>query len=884
MNSTKYKKVALKPAVECEGEMRYSRVSTGAKRKSRRLGWYWALPFLGFWVLLYFGVVLPIYHHLPEALSIKDEHIHHDRFIAERAEQILSKLEAIGPKVVGSNANEVEAVNLIVSEFEKVQKIMNKELFTLELDVQEVSGAYVHGGMVNMYQGLQNVVVKFASNYSNSSSYLLINTHFDSKPGSPGSGDAGVMVAIMLEVMRVLAIGRQTFDHPIVFLFNGGEENPLQASHGFMTKHKWAKNCKALINLDSGGSGHRDLLFQSGPNNPWLLKYYKQSAIHPFANTIGEELFQANVIPSDTDFRIFKNFGPIPGLDMAHIYNGYVYHTKFDTMSIIPQETIQNTGDNVLSLAKAFANAPELEDPSIYAKGHTVFYDIFGKYLIFYTESQAEQINYVLSGLTLLAVVISLWAMAKVGEVSFANILGTFLCVFCVHVIAFGVAVGLPIVLAVGLDLLGLSMTWFTSKWMIIGLYVCPTFVGLGIPTAFYISSSKDKLNISFKTQMVLHSQCILLTLLTCVGTWFGIRSSFILMLAVLFYFIPLMLNLLSCLFKRGYQWAVLLVACQIPAFAIITYMSTIFFMALIPMMGRFGSKYNPDLIIGGLASFSVLLALGYIIPLLNLFRKPLVIISSLLTITAIFVVLTLTPIGFPFREETNVERFHLQHIRRLFHEADSSISRNDSGYYFDLQDRRQFNHIKDVFDTSKLADMSEECNKHIFCGFPVFDHRWNKAKVLSQWLPSDDNSIPGSPKLTVISKNITLNSSSTIRYDFELSGPSHMGIYLNPLNGSKIIDWSFLDTMLQDNWKPPFFIYFSMGKDKSPLEFYVTLEIDGYMDETNSTVPTLEVGIGGHYVSFEHTRSLANKAFIQSFPRYAYVMEWPSSYERWIF
>ena len=56
------------------------------------------------------------------------------------------------------------------------------------------------------------------------------------------------MVVIMLEILRVLATNRQTFKHPIVFLFNGAEENPLQASHGFITQHKWAKNCKYVIN------------------------------------------------------------------------------------------------------------------------------------------------------------------------------------------------------------------------------------------------------------------------------------------------------------------------------------------------------------------------------------------------------------------------------------------------------------------------------------------------------------------------------------------------------------------------------------------------------------------------------------------------------------
>lgn len=52
------------------------------------------------------------------------------------------------------------------------------------------------------------------------------------------------MLVVMLEILRVLATNRETFQHPIVFLFNGAEENPLQASHGFITQQKWAKNCK----------------------------------------------------------------------------------------------------------------------------------------------------------------------------------------------------------------------------------------------------------------------------------------------------------------------------------------------------------------------------------------------------------------------------------------------------------------------------------------------------------------------------------------------------------------------------------------------------------------------------------------------------------------
>lgn len=62
---------------------------------------------------------------------------------------------------------------------------------------------------------------------------------------------------------------------------------------------------------------------------------------------------------------------------MAQFINGYIYHTKYDLIDVIPRGALQNTGDNILSLLRGFANATELQDTAVYILSHkTIFWNI----------------------------------------------------------------------------------------------------------------------------------------------------------------------------------------------------------------------------------------------------------------------------------------------------------------------------------------------------------------------------------------------------------------------------------------------------------------------------------------------------------------------------
>ena len=89
-------------------------------------------------------------------------------------------------------------------------------------------------------------------------------------------------------------------------------------------------------------------LSPSGPSHPWLVRAYAESVPYPSGTIFGQDMFQCGIIPSDTDFRIYRDFGEVPGLDIAYISNGYVYHTPNDKNKFIQPGCVQRGGNDII--------------------------------------------------------------------------------------------------------------------------------------------------------------------------------------------------------------------------------------------------------------------------------------------------------------------------------------------------------------------------------------------------------------------------------------------------------------------------------------------------------------------------------------------------------
>lgn len=804
-------------------------------------------------------------NRLPDTVEINS--MNDDIFVAKRAMTTLIKLGNLGPRPVGSYENEKLAFNLFKSEIEDIiNEVSNVN--GIEMYNQKVSGSFVldmkNWKYVLSYKDLQNVVVKVDPKRGVNDSVLL-NCHFDTVPAGPGVSDNGVNCAVMVELLRILAKSPD-LRRPIIFLFNGGEEIILQASHGFITQHPWSENAKYIINLDSCGAGGRESMFQTTKSDSYLIDLYARTVPHPYGQVMGEELFQSGVIPSDTDFRIFRDFGNMSGLDLAHFKNGYVYHTKHDNLDQIEPSVLQNTGDNLLALSKAMSSHNVTKNNNRTSK--FVFFDVFGVYMFSYTELEGAFANFMIVLTSFFSIFLSLRS-TTVGmnrrEYS-VHLLSSILC----PSFAILSAVFSCVLVAFVLDSLACSMSWYDNKINLSVYSACASLAILTM-TVFY-PKNRSRTDTEW-TVSLLNGHQFFWTLVLFVTTMAGLRSSYLFMIIVLF---PSVTScVLGMLNTTPKWWIAIYAASLLVPITFVFYLTQMFTSLSIPITGRFGPGVNPDYVVGVLLALSAYATVGYVSPIVTLVKKPHVILAILngyvlLSMAAII----FTPLGFPYTDDTAAlpknERFDLIHTRRTFYDFNgNAVRRNDSGYLIVNWDRHSTRTVaKNLQEINGPVDV--DCTAELMCGLPMID----KLALHSSWIPLRQQkwtSLPSVTKTDVVFHSL---SGGGRRVEFNITGPERINVYFSLYPGTNLTAWSFTDgrPMAATRWQgnDVYVIKHSRGHGaaSSAWNFWLEQDSDHGFEEK-----TINVTVAFNWVIHKNLKlDDAFQTFVNSFPPWTHV------------
>ncbi|XP_038068200.1 endoplasmic reticulum metallopeptidase 1-like [Patiria miniata] len=852
------------------------------------------------YILVYMGVLFLVafwsYHRLPAPKTVAG-HGGTGEFLEERARAHVAEITSFGPRPGGSRANEVFCVEYLMKALSEIKKMAVPGVHEVDIDISFPEGSYtmdIWGGFSPYYKKITNIAARLspakevvrqgegAHDHS-----LLLNGHFDTVEGSPGASDDAASCGIMLEILQNLATSPYPLRHDIIFLFNGAEENVLQASHGFITKHPWRKNIKAFINLEAAGAGGRELVFQTGPDHPWLLRAYSQHAVHPFATVIGQDVFQAELIPSDTDFRIFRDFGHIPGVDMAYVSNGYVYHTKYDNLDSIPPGCIQRAGDNIQALATHLANSSTLhegieEDPH----GSMVFFDLLGLIMVAYPARVGVILNSVVVGAVFLSTLCRRRKDFSSHPVYLSNVLRAMGVIF-VSYLAVLVTIVLVILL---LTITKSEMSWYANPALIAGLYWAPGFYAMLLVHQWLgakLHTVDTKANPWILEGVFFDANLLIWSVLVAVLTLKGIGSAYMPMLSVLFALVGrnVMWKGMKTL-QEGTKTMLVLTAyisMTVIPLTLWLYLMLLGYEIFLPIMGRSGALVTPELFVGFLTFVVVIMSTNFLVCLIHTCRSLKYTKAFLLLVFIVSLAAVISKVAFPYSGDPAKpapKRILLEHISRSKHDQSGAIVDHDTYVSVLPLDYLGVRHMESYIPALKDAPMAE-CRKDMpYCGNPYYLPLLHVFR--NQWI------LPGGePQIdveTTFKLNSRLKKADHQNLTFTVSGPSHVNLFISLREGVEMTKWSLSEEKplkTQDGtggWV--YFVCYGGGQPQDHWQFWLDLKVPGSFADTD---PIVDVGVAGlHYTDF--TQSQEIKDFLQQEPDWVYTIPFLGVYDTWIF
>lgn len=203
---------------------------------------------------------------------------------------------------------------------------------------------------------------------------VLVMSHYDSVPDSPGAADDGAGVAASLEILRALKAGPQ-LDRDVVILFTDGEEIGLIGAQAFFARNPLAAHVGAVINFEARGDSGLAAMFETGPNNAATVAAWAEKMPRPSANSLSRAIYRN--MPNGSDFTLAVRRG-LPGINLAFIGGESAYHSPLATPAHLNLGSVQHLGNAGLAGVRAFAAAIPAQTRD------AVYFDFLGFFFVQY--------------------------------------------------------------------------------------------------------------------------------------------------------------------------------------------------------------------------------------------------------------------------------------------------------------------------------------------------------------------------------------------------------------------------------------------------------------------------------------------------------------------
>ena len=284
-----------------------------------------------------------------------------DVFSADRALVYLNAF-ATAPHPIGS------------AEHDRVRDYLVAQITALGLtsEVERATGVtprYEVAGTV------ENIVARLKGTRGTTDAVALV-AHYDSVAAGPGAGDDGAGVAALLETLRALRAG-PPLRNDILFVITDGEEDGLLGASAFVAENPAAKDVRVVVNFEARGNSGESQMFETSGGNGRLVQIFAQAAPHPSGSSLTYEIYKH--MPNDTDMTVFKKSGAA-GLNFAFIGHWEAYHTPLDNPQLLDHRSLQQHGENALSLARSLGDADltQLQDRD------SVYFSLPGNFFVHY--------------------------------------------------------------------------------------------------------------------------------------------------------------------------------------------------------------------------------------------------------------------------------------------------------------------------------------------------------------------------------------------------------------------------------------------------------------------------------------------------------------------